>query len=81
MLSVEFPQANIALGESQAEYETLHVAYDIANPAKPMTACFQLNKEEIDEIVKTGKLWFTQLTFGKPFQPVLMSTQNPFEEG
>lgn len=37
-----------------------------------MTCCFQLNKEEIDEIIRTGVLWHTQ-------QAISMSTQNPFE--
>jgi hypothetical protein len=45
-----------------------------------MTACFELNKEEIDEIVRTGRIWHTQYTFGSTFQPIRMSTQNPFEE-
>lgn len=43
-----------------------------------MTACFELNKEEIDEIVATGKLWYRQCLYGGNFQPVMMSTQNPF---
>lgn len=45
-----------------------------------MTACFKLNKEEIEEIVRTGKLWHTQMLFGANFQPILMSTQNPFKD-
>lgn len=44
-----------------------------------MTACFELNKEEIDEIVRTGRLWHTQCLFGGKFQPIMMTTQNPFE--
>lgn len=44
-----------------------------------MTACFELNKEEIEEIVRTGKLWHRQCVFGSNFQPIIMSTQNPFE--
>lgn len=44
-----------------------------------MTACFELNKEEIEEIVRTGKLWYTQMLFGNNFQPIVMSTQNPFK--
>lgn len=43
-----------------------------------MTACFELNKEEIEEIIRTGKLWYTQMLFGNQFQPIRMSTQNPF---
>lgn len=44
-----------------------------------MTCCFELNKEEIDEIVRTGKLWHTQMLYGHNFQPISMSTQNPFQ--
>lgn len=40
--------------------------------------CFELNKEEIDEIILTGKVWLTQCTFWNPFQPINMTTQNPF---
>jgi hypothetical protein len=43
-----------------------------------MTACFELSDEEIEEIVRTKKLWYTQMLFGNQFQPVGMSTQNPF---
>lgn len=43
-----------------------------------MTACFELTDEEIEELVKTKRLWFTQMLFGNQFQPIRMSTQNPF---
>lgn len=78
MIAVEFPQANCILAKDQPEYDPLPVHIDVVDPARPMTCCFQLNKEEIDEIVKTGKIWFTQLTFGQLFHPISMSTQNPF---
>lgn len=41
-------------------------------------ACFELNKDEIDEIVRTGRIFFTTLTFWQLYQPINMSTQNPF---
>jgi hypothetical protein len=44
-----------------------------------ITACFELSPEEIGEICRTGKLWYTQCIFGNQFQPVRLSTQNPFE--
>lgn len=43
-----------------------------------MTACFELSDREIEELVKTRKLWYTQMLFGNNFQPVAMSTKNPF---
>lgn len=42
--------------------------------------CFELNKEEIDEIIRTGKIWHIQCTFWGAFQPISMSTQNPFTQ-
>jgi len=78
MIAVDFSQRTHLIAENQPEYETLPVHIDLEDPATPCTMCFELNKEEIDEIVNTGKLYFTQLTFRGPFQPIQMSTQNPF---
>jgi hypothetical protein len=88
MQSIKFSQANIALAEDQPEYETLHVYahsedVDMVDGSKQnvimeMTACFVLSPEEIAEINRTGVIWYTQCVFGKQFQPVRMSTQNPF---
>lgn len=92
MRAVKFDQANVNLAEGQDEYETLPIYAVIDEDGNPrrnkdgglfdpqgeMTCCFELNKEEIDEIVRTGKIWHTQLTFWQPFQPISMSTQNPF---
>ena len=79
MTSVKFPEANIALAENQPEYETLYVHLDKEDATRPMTACFKLTDEQIAEIVKTGCIWYTQLTFGNNFQPINMSTSNPFK--
>lgn len=78
MIAVEFDQVNIRLAEDQPEYETLPVFYNKESNEREMVCCFQLNKEEIDEIVRTGKLWHTQCTYGNQFHPVSMTTQNPF---
>lgn len=78
MKSIKFPEVNIALAENQEEYETLYVHLDKEDSTQPMTACFELTDEQIKEIVETKKIWYTQLTFGNNFQPINMSTQNPF---
>lgn len=44
-----------------------------------MTAYFELSDEEIAEVVRTKKIWHTQMVMGNLFQPIMMSTQNPFE--
>lgn len=43
-----------------------------------MTACFELSDEEIEELLKTRRIWHTQCVFGHNFQPIRMSTKNPF---
>ena len=95
MIAADFEQRNMILAEEQPEYDTLPVYVEYREVIVPgdsqlaittkvipwsMTACFQLNKEEIEEIVKTGKLWHTQMLFGNNFQPIRMSTQNPFND-
>lgn len=95
MKALNFKQANLMLAENQEEFETLPVYMEtrvIVEPPKcgtlcsatkeipwSMTACFELSDEEIDEIVKTKRIWHTQMLYGHNFQPVLMSVKNPFE--
>lgn len=71
MISVKFDEVNVEIGKDQEQYETIH-AY--ANQKEgSLTFCFQLNKEEIDEIVRTGKIWHKQMNFGKPMNPIAMA--------
>jgi len=77
MIAIDFPERTILLAEDQPQYETLPCHINDSQE-REFTCCFQLNKEEIDEIVLTGLLWHTQLTFGSAVQPIRMSTQNPF---
>lgn len=94
MKAVDFPQRNVMLAENQPEYETLPVYCEIKTisvasghsgvPSEKeipwsMTACFELSDKEIEEIVATKKIWHRQMLYGSNFQPILMSTQNPFE--
>jgi len=79
MQPIKFPQQTHTLAEDQPQYEPLPVHIDQADPATPFTCCFQLSPEELAEINETGCLWHTQLTFGQSFQPVRLSTQNPFK--
>jgi hypothetical protein len=71
MTAIEFEEVNVRIAEDQEEYETLPVYFNKEEGS--MSFCFQLNKEEIDEVIKTGHVFFKQLTFGKPLQPVNMS--------
>lgn len=77
MTSIDFPEANLALAKDQPQYQTLFTAMS-GEPEFHMTVCLQLTDEEVDEIVRTRKIWHTQSTFGKGFSPIRMSTTNPF---
>ena len=78
MKAIEFPQANEILAKDQPQYQPLPVHIDTTDPSTPFTVCFELSDEEINEIVRTRKLWHTQVTFGQRFHPIMMTTQNPF---
>lgn len=71
MTAKEFPEVNVRIAENQPQYETLPAHFNKKEGS--MTFCFQLNKEEIDEIQRTGCIWFKQLTFGKPMNPIAMA--------
>lgn len=80
MKPVDFKQANVKIAENQPEYETLP-AYIEEAPTGTIVTCFELDQEEIEEIKRTGKIWHQQIAFHQPMQPILLSTQCPFDEG
>lgn len=71
MIETEFKEVNIRIAENQPEYETLPAFHNDIEGS--VTFCFALNKQELDEIAKTGKIWFKQLTFNKAMNPIAMS--------
>lgn len=77
MIATDFQGANCLLAMGQDEYEPLYVHVNPETGEGRVTCCFRLSDAEVDEIVRTRTLWHTQLTFGNPFQPVLLSTQRP----
>lgn len=73
MIATEFVGHNVVIAKDQPGYIPLPAFH---NPKEgSLTFCFELNKEEIEEISKTGKIWFKQLTFNKPMNPICLSTQ------
>lgn len=76
-MDVDENQRTVMVPERQPNGTVRDVPRDKQGTA---VACFELNKEEIDEIVKTGRIFFTTLTFWQPYQPINMSTTNPFNQ-
>lgn len=78
MKAVEFPEQNEILAKDQPQYQQLPV--HIGNTEEtPFTACMELDDEEIEELVRTRRIWHTQFTFGTQYHPIRMSTKNPFQ--
>lgn len=75
MKPIEFKDQNVIYAKDQPEYNPLpaHKSEDGI-----VTSCWQLDKEDLDEINKTGKIWLSQLTFNKPLQPVNIYTDVKF---
>ncbi len=78
MQSIDFPQMNVVIGDNQPEYIPLKAFVDFNDPTSPAIMCFELSEEEIIDIVRTKKIWYKQLTFNQPFQPINFSTKDPF---
>lgn len=77
MIPVQFPESNAVLAREQDEYEPMAVHW-FGDPEGRVACCFRLSPAEIDEIVRTKTLWVQQLTFGRRFQPIGLTTQSPF---
>ena len=76
MKAIEFEEVNVRIAKNQPEYETLPVYHD-GTETGTITSCFELTPEEIDIIVTTGKIWYTQLTFGRPMQAMSIGVHKP----
>lgn len=76
MIPVQFPEANAVLARNQDEYEPLSI-HHFGDAEGRVAMCFRLSPAELEEIARTKTLWVQQLTFGRRFQPIALSTQRP----
>jgi len=79
MRAVNFKQANVNLAKNQDQYNTLP-AYMGQVGSEPeetgFITCFELSEQEIENINKHGKIWYTQMTFNNQFHPMSMIVAN-----
>jgi hypothetical protein len=78
MIPVQFPEANATLARDQGEYEPMSI-YAFGDAEGRVACCFRLSPAELEEIQRTRTLWVQQLTFGRRFQPIGLSTQRPLD--
>ena len=96
MKSIRNEQFNQPLAENQEEYNTLYINLNTEDHMCPATICFELSLEEIDQINKTGRIYYNQCLFlserydqeGKVvgfgprelFHPMNISVHNPLDQ-
>lgn len=76
MQSVEFEGCNLLIGKGQPEYNVIH-AKRIPGDLGMVVACFELSEEELRQVNNTKRIYYTRLTFGHPFQPMRLLTEDP----
>lgn len=77
-VAIAFPESNSALGPTEGGVGyILPVHAGSASEGLPqIISCWKLTPEEVQEVVKTGKVWLRVLG-GHP--PVLVQGDSPFE--
>lgn len=74
MKSIQFPGATIQIGKDQPEYNVIHAMPGANTEAGEVIACFELSEEELQEVMKTKRIYYSRLTFHQPFQPMKIFT-------
>lgn len=77
MKPIEFPQQNAVLAKDQPEYQPLPVC-QVPDAHGTVISCWQLTWRERWQLLWSGRLWLSQLTFRQLLQPQLPSVQSPF---
>lgn len=74
MKPIKFEEMNAVFGANQPEYQPLP-----AHRRKDGTVmtCWELEPGDLEQIQKTGVIWFMQLTFNQPLQPILPMAAKP----
>lgn len=77
MKSIDFPGATLKIGKNQEDiYNVIH-ALPVGGPEGEIIACFELTDEEIEEIRRTKKLYYSRWTFGGVCKCQKCGTINP----
>lgn len=71
MIPIKFKGSNVVFAENQPEYQPLPAL--VVGDGSVIT-CWELTDEEIENIIETKVIWLKQLTFNKPLQPVMLTT-------
>ena len=71
MKPISFEGCNVVYGADQPEYQPLPTQ---KFPDGQTIQCWQLSPEEIQEVMRSGRIYVMQHTFRRPLQPIAVST-------
>lgn len=74
MEPIKFEGQNITFGENQPGVLPLPAH---KQPDGTVTICLEVTKEELKQIIKTGRIWAQTLTYNQPLQPLRFMTEQP----
>ena len=80
MRAIPFEEQNMVLAKEQPDYNQLpvHFTNPKDNPKTPVHFCMELDEADIQKLIENkGRIWFSQLTFCKPFNPIQVSLEKP----
>ena len=77
MRPIPFPEANSTYAKDQPEYLPLPA---FREPDGTVTSCWGLSWRERLQVLLTGRVWVTVLTFNQPLQPLALRTGYPFAQ-
>lgn len=76
MKPIEFDEQTDIIAKNQPQYLPFPV-HAIDDPQRTIIACWSLSDSEIEEIIKTKKIWHSIWLCGKNLQPQLLSVEKP----
>jgi len=68
MKPIEFKGFNVTFAKDQPEYQQLPA---LRMPDGEVYTCWELTDEELERVIKSKCIFFKQLTFNHPLQPIL----------
>jgi hypothetical protein len=76
---VTFDGANITIAANQEPYFPLP-ARIFGDSMGTVLCCWEFTEEELAEIITTKRLWSSHWSFNQPFQPMMLSVEQPVRE-
>lgn len=64
MKCIKFPETNLVVAENQEEFETIYTHHGKTPDPQDwpvFTVCMELTDDEVQELVKTKKIWYQQI--------------------